>query len=164
MVLNRSSNTSGAIRIKLPSPITNHRLLNITPDEVTFSYKDYRQEGVKKVMALSCHDFIRRFSLHILPRGFVRIRHYGILSSSRKIEALPLIYEQLHSQYAPPQKQNTEQIMLALGFNVLCCPQCNELTMITILSFDRRGPPDSDHLIRIREKAFQNRRVDTAQA
>ena len=63
--------------------ISNHRLLNITENEVTFSYKDYRQEGVRKVMTLNPSEFVRRFSLHILPKGFVRIRHYGILSSSR---------------------------------------------------------------------------------
>lgn len=144
--------------------ISNHRLLNITLNEVTFSYKDYRQEGVRKVMTLTPSEFIRRFSLHILPKGFVRIRHYGILSSSRKTEALPVIHEQLHSQYVLPQDRDTQPVMLALGFDRLCCPQCNELTMVTIHSFDRRGPPDSDHITILRNKALQNRRAETPQA
>jgi hypothetical protein len=52
--------------------ISNHRLLNVTKQAVTFSYKDYRQEGLKKTMNLSPQEFIRRFSLHILPKGFMR--------------------------------------------------------------------------------------------
>jgi hypothetical protein len=144
--------------------ISNHRIMNITESAVTFSYKDYRQEGVKKVMTLTPTEFTRRFSLHILPKGFVRIRHYGILSSSRKLDTLPLIHEQLHSRYVPPQHRDTEQIMLALGFNPVCCPHCNEPTMVTILTFDRRGPPDNDHLIRIRDKVLKNRRTEITQA
>ncbi len=107
--------------------ISSHRLLNVTHDEVTFSYKDYRQEGARKVMTLNPWEFVRRFSLHIRPKGFVRIRHYGILSSSRKMEALRVIHQQLNSRYVPPRDQDTDQIMIALGFDRLCCPQCSEL-------------------------------------
>ena len=144
--------------------ISNHRLLTVTHDEVTFSYKDYRQEGVRKAMTLNPSEFVRRFSLHILPKGFVRIRHYGILSSSRKIETLPVIHQQLHSKYVPAKDGDTEQIMIALGFDRLCCPQCSELSMITILTFDRRGPPDSYHINMIRNNVLLNRRAEIPQA
>lgn len=144
--------------------ISNHRLLNISQNEVTFSYKDYRQQGVKKVMNLHPTEFIRRFSLHILPKGFVRVRHFGILSSSRKLDTLPLIHEQLHSRYVLPQDRDTQQIMITLGFNPACCPECNALSMITILTFDRRGPPSDNDLTNIREKVLQNRRIETPQA
>ena len=62
--------------------ISNHRIINISKGVVTFTYKDYRHGGIKKVMKLTEQEFIRRISLHILPKQFVRIRHYGILSSS----------------------------------------------------------------------------------
>jgi len=64
--------------------ISNHRILSIDDHTVTISYKDYRTEGQKKTMTLSHAEFIRRFTLHILPKRFVRIRHYGFLSSTWK--------------------------------------------------------------------------------
>lgn len=123
--------------------ISNHRLLNITNDAVTFTYKDYRQQGIRKVMRLNPLEFIRRFSLHILPKGFVRIRHYGMLSSSQKLNVLPLIHQQLESHYEFPEEKHCKQISSErLGYNPDACPLCKKLTMVTIFTFDRRGPPD----------------------
>ncbi|MRT94871.1 hypothetical protein EMN46_18260 [Ancylomarina sp. 16SWW S1-10-2] len=59
--------------------------------------KDYRQGGITKPVSLNDDEFIRRFSLHILPKGFTRIRHYDILSSSIKKGILPILQEQLGS-------------------------------------------------------------------
>lgn len=70
--------------------ISNHRLISITNDQVAFRYKDYRDQSKNKIMTLEAQEFIRRFALHILPKGFMRIRHYGILSSSRKQKHFPL--------------------------------------------------------------------------
>ena len=64
--------------------ISNHRIKNMEDGKVTFSYKDYRQGAVTKEMSLEPLEFIRRFAMHILPKGFVRIRHYGIPSSTSK--------------------------------------------------------------------------------
>ncbi len=90
-------------------------------------------------------EFIRRFSLHILPKGFMRIRHYGILSSSRKQHILPLLHQQLESRYEYPEEKNWKQISTErLGYNPDECPVCKQLMMITIFSFDRRGPPDPE--------------------
>lgn len=61
--------------------ISNHRIKAVEKDHVQFSYKDYRQGAKQKQMRLTHGEFIRRFAQHILPKGFVRIRHYGILSS-----------------------------------------------------------------------------------
>jgi len=105
-------------------------------------------------MSLEVMEFIRRFSLHILPKGFVRIRHYGILSSSRKQKTLPLIHQQHNSVYHkenPPslklwraRKKDWKHICTRhLNYNPDCCPVCKKQTMITILIFDRRGPPDA---------------------
>ncbi len=75
--------------------ISNHRIISFTDGKVCFRYKDYRDESKTKTMPLDATEFIRRFALHILPKGFVRIRHYGILSSSRKQKTLPAIYYHL---------------------------------------------------------------------
>jgi hypothetical protein len=64
--------------------IGNHRLVSATNDKVTFNYKDYAAGNRQKVMSLDATEFLRRFCLHILPKRFVRIRHYGFLSSRRK--------------------------------------------------------------------------------
>jgi hypothetical protein len=66
--------------------ISNRRLLALDPAGVTFRYKDYRRSGSdrQQVMTLEPHEFIRRFLLHVLPRGFHRIRHYGLLASNTR--------------------------------------------------------------------------------
>jgi hypothetical protein len=85
--------------------ISNHRIKSIDPQNTTFEYKDYRVAGVKKQMTLTHKEFIRRFSLHILPKRFtssvrplgsgVKIRHYGFLSSTWKRQKLKLLQEKL---------------------------------------------------------------------
>jgi Putative transposase len=66
--------------------ISNRRLMTFDKTGVTFRYKDYRRDGPERqrVMTLTPHEFIRRFLLHVLPRGFHRIRHYGLLASSAR--------------------------------------------------------------------------------
>ena len=64
--------------------ISNHRLLAVDHEQIRFQYKDYRKAGAKLHTALHAHEFLRRFCLHILPKGFVRIRHYGIFASKNK--------------------------------------------------------------------------------
>lgn len=61
--------------------ISNHRIKAIDKDKVIFSAKDYRHGGKRFTLELTQSEFIRRFALHILPKGFVRIRHYGMLRS-----------------------------------------------------------------------------------
>src|SRR5215468_9098102 len=64
--------------------ISNRRLIAFDQNGVTFSYKDYRADGRArhKVMTLATNEFIRRFLIHVLPKGFHRIRHYGLLAKS----------------------------------------------------------------------------------
>ena len=70
--------------------ISNSRLLRFDGSEITFRYKDYRRSGSNRqqVMTLAADEFIRRFLLHTLPRGFHRIRHYGLLASSARKDCL----------------------------------------------------------------------------
>lgn len=67
--------------------ISNHRILSITDESVTFRYKDYRSRRPRSLQ-LSLSEFTRRFLLHVLPKGFVRIRYYGLLASAGRVKLL----------------------------------------------------------------------------
>jgi len=110
--------------------ISNHRLKSLDKG-VTFSMKDYRHGGKKTTMTLNDQEFIRRFALHILPKGFVRIRHYGILSSCRKKEIIPILQAQLGSVQTLARQETKHRR----------CPSCKKGTLITLMTFDSRGPP-----------------------
>jgi hypothetical protein len=117
--------------------ISNHRIISCEDNRVRFSYKDYRNVGSKKVMELDDREFIRRFALHILPRGFVRIRHYGILGSSSKKVTIPAIREQM----------GTREICIIdvrrlQPFDPKICPCCGKPSMVTVEIIPARGPPD----------------------
>lgn len=127
--------------------ISNHRLRSITIEGVSFTWKDYRHGDKKGVMTLAPHEFIRRFAQHILPKGFVRIRHYGILSSTSKKECLEIARQALIEGYqrkSSTQNQSKEPESATSGASVLSarvCPVCKQKSLRTILEFDRRGPP-----------------------
>lgn len=115
--------------------ISNHRIKSMDAGTVTFSYKDYRTGVQKNEMTLSSLEFIRRFAMHILPKQFVRIRHYGILSITSKKTTLTVI----KAQATPDLHQTTPRTPFT--FNPKLCPCCKTETMITIDVFDRRGSP-----------------------
>jgi len=71
--------------------IHNSRLLEIDDENVTFSYKDYRDGGRRKVTSLPGVEFLRRFLTHVLPRGLRHIRHYGFLSQNQRTKKMALI-------------------------------------------------------------------------
>lgn len=71
--------------------ISNARILGAEQGEVAFRYKDYRDDSRWKVMQLAAEEFIRRFLLHVLPKGLVRIRHYGFLANACRTKQLPRI-------------------------------------------------------------------------
>jgi hypothetical protein len=121
--------------------ISNHRLLPVDKEQVTFAYRDYRQEGKKKSMGLAPPEFIRRFSLHILPGGFVRIRHFGFLSSRAKPRLLPLLMTQMGKAFVPLTKpQKREMATIRLGLDLSTCPCCKAPAMVTVCCFIRAGP------------------------
>jgi len=75
--------------------ISNHRIVNGADGKVTFRWKDYAHKGKKRLMTVTGEEFLRRFLLHTLPRGFVRIRFCGFLANRRHGELLPLCRELL---------------------------------------------------------------------
>ena len=115
--------------------ISNHRILAIDEHTVTISYKDYRAEGQKKTMTLRHIEFVRRFSMHILPKRFVRIRHFGILSSTWKRNKLNSL------QFKLTGLEKTQLQILSVKSQIKSCPCCKTGRMNTLLTFGRRGPP-----------------------
>ncbi len=87
-------------------------------------------------MTLDGFEFIGRYSIHISPKGLVRIRHYGILSSTSKKQAAICIKEQL-----PKAESLIKTTPLPPPYNPRQCPCCKEETMHALMQFDRRGPP-----------------------
>jgi hypothetical protein len=122
--------------------IGNHRLLNIDHTGVRFTWRDYRDNTVK-VMSLKGTEFLRRFCQHILPRGFVRIRHYGLLSTARREELREL--QQAFGIITPKirEKKTWKEVCREhLNYNPDICPHCGKGRMITVeLLLGSRPPP-----------------------
>ncbi|TAN17589.1 MAG: IS91 family transposase [Chitinophagaceae bacterium] len=121
--------------------ISNHRLRSMTDGRVTFTYKDYRDGSSTKLMSLGANEFLRRFCLHILPKGFRKIRHYGILSSRNK----PVLREQQKKMNCEPENEREKDYQSIskerLGFDVTVCPCCKKGKMETVFSFKPHAPP-----------------------
>ena len=88
--------------------IANSRLVACDDNEVAFTWKDYRHDGVKKIMRLKPDEFIRRFLLHTLPGGFHRIRHFGFLANGHRAERLALCRSLLTDEAEPSANRNEE--------------------------------------------------------
>tara|TARA_R110000868_G_scaffold44715_1_gene149044 strand:- start:618 stop:1766 length:1149 start_codon:yes stop_codon:yes gene_type:complete len=119
--------------------IGNHRILGVDTQNktVTFGMKNYRNNGKRTTQTLSTKEFIRRFQNHILPKGFTRIRHYGYLSSAWKKEKLPQLQLLLADK-----DQGTIDVFVCIKKSLnRSCPSCKTGTLITLLTFDNRGPP-----------------------
>jgi hypothetical protein len=112
--------------------ISNSRILSTQNDQVLYQAKDYRKAGKKVLLTLRQREFIRRFAMHILPKGFTRIRHYGILSSSSKKQYKVLIDQQIGGLTPMADKTPSAHRI---------CPACKKGALQTVCTFDQRGPP-----------------------
>ena len=125
--------------------ISNHRLLNVDEAGVRFRWRDYRDNKMK-VMTLEGAEFLRRFCHHILPKGFVRIRHYGLLSSTRREQLREL--QQAFGIDVPKIKQKKRWKDICrehLNYNPDICPVCGKGHMVTVeMFFEPRPPPLSE--------------------
>jgi len=127
--------------------ISNHRLLEVNQGCVRFRYKDYRRGGKVGEMTLSGLEFLRRFSHHILPPGFRRMRHYGILSNALKGRALAACRRSLGlpAPEATPltrQERRAEALQKLAGQAPDLCPHCREGHMVKVGFFPpQRAPP-----------------------
>ena len=101
--------------------ISNHRIVNFADGKVTFHWKDYAHGSRKRLMTLSMEEFLRRFLLHWLPRGFVRIRFFGFLANRRRANLLPLC-RQLLAMRAPESLPYAETRLAKQA--AWSCPHC----------------------------------------
>lgn len=107
--------------------ISNNRIIKISDNDVTFKWKDYRDKNNKKRMTLDNSEFIRRFLLHVLPEGFMKIRHYGILSNRNRNTKLKKCKEQLQVQLGDKESEEKswkEILPEITGGNLKICPKC----------------------------------------
>jgi len=130
--------------------ISNHRLVSCNHTEVRFRYKDYAHGNRHKVLSLEPAELIRRFLLHVLPSGFMRIRHYGVLANRAKREKLAAARTALdHPSVAPPQQpESVEAFWLRVAhLDVHQCPHCHVGRMLVIgpigVPSARAPPPPS---------------------
>ena len=121
--------------------ITKHRILSISAYSVTFKYKDYRSIGTgnadgnkQKTQSLSIAEFLRRFELHFLPRGYVKIRHYGFLQNHGKTARLNAVRKTMQLQPLPP-KINVPVAVRMLeqyGHDITQCPKSVSYTHLDV--------------------------------
>jgi len=115
--------------------LSNDRILQVEDGQVTLSYLDRKDGDLKKTMTLEAQEFIRRFLLHVLPAGFMRIRHFGFLANRSKKHALARCRTLLDLDPALPQSAilSAKDLLLKItGVDLSRCPCCHEGTMITI--------------------------------
>jgi putative transposase len=122
--------------------ISNHRLLWFAEGKVTFRWRDSAHHNEQKLMTLSVDEFLRRFLLHLLPKGFVRIRNFGFLANRRRATLLPLCFHLLGS---PPQTDR-DRSGSKDSSDLWLCPKCGAPMMVierlTAAEILLRSPPD----------------------
>jgi len=125
--------------------LSNDRILSAHDGEVTFTYRDRQNQNQRNLMKLKAHEFIRRFLLHVIPKGFMRVRHFGFLanrfkgrlSTCRKLLGLA-------PALPKPLQRSTYELMLALtGIDLTRCPLCQKGTMIFLAKLPISTPWDS---------------------
>jgi hypothetical protein len=115
--------------------ITNNRILSIEDGEVIFKYCDRSDENKIKELNLKAKEFIRRYLLHILPRGFMKIRYYGFLAHANKKECIPLLRQLINPDAEITEKltETVQEMMLRLtGVDLSLCPECGKGKMVYI--------------------------------
>ncbi len=118
--------------------IANHRLVSFERGEVRFRWRDYAHGNKTKIMALGAEEFLRRFLLHTLPAGFVKIRHYGLLGNRcrhEKVSRCRVLLDQPEPE--PLESESVEDLMLRLtGIDIQRCPACQQgrLQVIAVLA------------------------------
>lgn len=122
--------------------ISNHRLEQVKDGKVHFAYKNYRKGGKQASMTLEASEFLRRFSLHILPHRFVRIRHFGFLAPNLKSEARAKIRKQLNLPDTISQAKPDWKALLkdSSGIDIDQCPCCQKGKMKLIQQLPRAPP------------------------
>jgi hypothetical protein len=121
--------------------ISNHRLVSFAEGKVTFRWRDSAHNNEQKLLTLSLDEFLRRFLLHVLPKGFVRIRNFGFLANRKRATLLPLCFHLLGS--TPPAEQDISDSKAPS--DLWLCPKCGGPMMVierlTAAEIQLRSPP-----------------------
>jgi hypothetical protein len=114
--------------------ISNHRILSLENGRVAFCYRDYADGRKPKVMRLEVDEFIRRFGLHVLPKGFVRIRHYGLLANRSRQKKIARCRALLSAPEAskPLEETVSEKLLRLTGVDIHRCPECQQGRMVVV--------------------------------
>ena len=119
--------------------ISNHRLVDLADGRVSFRWKDYAHGGRQGIMTLDAVEFVRRFLMHVLPWGFVRVRHYGLLANRHRQEKLARCRELLGKAVTPQAETAptdvdpvTSTVPETTVTPTRVCPQCGSGRMIVI--------------------------------
>src|SRR2546426_1128636 len=125
--------------------LSNDRIVSTCNRDVTFSYRDRKNQNRKKTMTLDAHEFIRRFLLHVIPKGFVRVRHFGFLANRSK--SLLSKCRQLLDRYPTvpklPQRSVHEMMLELTGIDITRCPLCQKGTLVLFANLPVPVPWDS---------------------
>jgi predicted Zn-ribbon and HTH transcriptional regulator len=112
--------------------LSNDRIVSTCNRDVTFSYRDRKNQDRQKTMTLDAHEFIRRFLLHVIPKGFVRVRHFGFLANKSK-SLLSKCRQLLDLDPTVPKlsQRSVHEMMLQLtGIDISRCPLCQKGTLV----------------------------------
>jgi predicted Zn-ribbon and HTH transcriptional regulator len=121
--------------------ISNKRIVSIEKDMVSFKWRDYKDDSKHKVMTLSADEFIRRFLIHILPSGFMKIRHYGLLGNRNKTTKLKICKQLTQTPLLTKEKASTLQLIQKLtGVDLSKCPNCGSEIPRRFISFGKSPP------------------------
>ena len=116
--------------------LSNRRIVGVDQQAqtVTFNWRDYRQGGKVKPLTLTAREFLRRFSMHILPAGLVRIRHFGILANNRRQRDIPRARALLEPRQKPAAKLSTPAPL-----EPMLCPHCGQSGLRWVGFIDAKG-------------------------
>ncbi|MBU3199232.1 IS91 family transposase [Clostridium estertheticum] len=134
--------------------ISNHRIVNLENGYVTFKWRDYKDDNKEKFMTLTVEEFMRRFFMHVLPRKFIKIRHYGILSNRNRSTKLQKCKEltdavQSKSENSYVKLSAAELLLKLTGIDINICSCCGKGKMLTKEKLDRQNysPPGETNKI-----------------
>src|SRR5229473_2709935 len=129
--------------------ISNHRLVSFAEGKVTFRWRDSAHNNEQKLLTLSLDEFLRRFLLHVLPKGFVRIRNFGFLANRRRATLLPLCFHLLGST-----PQTEQDISGSKAPRNLCV--CQRAQSLRALPFRKPRPSTFSSLVLVRVLRFRH--------